>query len=223
MPSAARPPTRPWVAGTWRSTMSMAPSWSIPAAAVGVALDAAVGRVGRVARDARLAQRRRVRPCSVVVAVGEVRRAVRHHGIEQRTRGVPAGERRERPPAPEDPRDVGVRRRVRAHDRTYASAPSTSWRLHCNSSRPLDGGWTWASWKPGRIIPPARRRPPSPVRPGRRARHGSRPLRCDRPEPRPRRSMPERRPRSTLARRSGRRPRARPGDRRSPRSAEDTW
>ncbi len=75
-----------------------------------VAIDAAVGRVGRVVRDARDLDRLAVRPGRMAVAAVDEHRAVRHDGVEELLARECAGaECRHRPAAARDPRVVGVR------------------------------------------------------------------------------------------------------------------
>ena len=80
--------------------------------AIGGAFDAPVPRVRRVARDARQLQRARVDPRAVSVTVRQERRTIGDDGVERLLRRCPAGEHVHVPAAAEDPRRVGVGRRV---------------------------------------------------------------------------------------------------------------
>ncbi len=81
--------------------------------AVGVALDAAVGGVGRAGVHARELERPRVDPGAVVVAVVDEHRAVGDELVQDVLGRGAAGEHVHRPPAPEDPLGARVRPRVR--------------------------------------------------------------------------------------------------------------
>ena len=82
-------------------------------AAVGVALDAAVGGVGGRGVDPGELEGPAVDPGAVVVAVGQERRPVRDDPVEVGGGGGAAREGRHRPAAAEDPGPVGVRGGVR--------------------------------------------------------------------------------------------------------------
>ena len=71
--------------------------------AVGVALDAAVRRVGRLPGDAGDLERAAADPGAVVVTVGQEDRTSRDDGVQVDGQRVAVGERRHRPAAAEDP------------------------------------------------------------------------------------------------------------------------
>ena len=83
--------------------------------AVRVALDPAVGRIGRGRRDAGHLERAAVHPRAVAVPVRQDHDAVGHDRIEEILRRCPAREHVHRPAAAEDPLAFRVRLRVRPH------------------------------------------------------------------------------------------------------------
>ncbi len=92
-------------------------------APVGVPLEAAVRRVGGLPGDPRQLERPAVDPGPVVVAVGQEHRPVRHDGVQLGGGRHPARERRHRPAAPEDPREVGVGLGIGPDGREVVRAP----------------------------------------------------------------------------------------------------
>ena len=125
--------------------------------AVGLALDATVGRVGRVAVMPASSSARVFDPDAVPVAVREVRRPVGHDAVEQlpgrraARRSAPSTSRRRRSTAAR-----GAPRRSRAITASASSAESQWCRSQRSRSTPAITGCTCASWKPGTSRPPAR-------------------------------------------------------------------
>ena len=120
------------------------------------------------------ARARLLDPGAVTVAVRQERRPVRRRRHRGRRRcGVPPGNDAHVPATAEDPRVVRVRVGIGpdALDQrvaSYGTLSRGSRRSHRSSSRPDSGGWTWASWKPGRTV-----RPRSSIDAGPRADHPS--------------------------------------------------
>ena len=129
-----------WARRETRSTRSMAPSCSVPdGSPVGVALDAAVGGIRRVARDAGELQRAGVDPRAVAVAV---RAGTTGRSGTMRVRALPSsGCRRGRRPWTSRRRGSTARRGCAAayvgdHARD-SRRRSSSCRSHWSISRPL--------------------------------------------------------------------------------------
>ncbi len=75
--------------GAWTFTRSPAPSCRVPGLTLRVALDPAVGRVGRIPGHPADLEREGVDPCAVAVPVGQVDGAVGHDASSATAVGVP--------------------------------------------------------------------------------------------------------------------------------------
>ena len=140
-------------------TRPAAPSCRVPLGSPsGVALDPAVGRVGRARRRCR-----RGSSASVLTQAPWPSRLGRRTGRSGTTAsssshvGVPPGKASIDQPPPVIHSAVGVRRRRRPRSaRRYSSADFVPCSSQRTRSTPAITGWTCASWKPGSRSPPAR-------------------------------------------------------------------
>jgi hypothetical protein len=81
-----------------------------------IAFDSPIGGIGSVAGDSSELQSTRVYPSAMMVAIGEINRAIGHEIIEIRCGGGAPGKSSELPPPAENPRRIGVLCGVGADD-----------------------------------------------------------------------------------------------------------